>query len=144
MSRAEDFCKSIGLSYRVVNLPSGDLNLAAAKKHDLEAWFPGQGKYRELVSCSNCTDYQARRLDIKLGGGGASATSAAGGSQEFVHMLNSTMCATTRYICCILESFQVGDFENGGGVVVPEALRKFMPAQYREFLPFVRPPPPVE
>ena len=131
MARAEDFCQAIGLSYRVVNLPSGDLNLAAAKKHDLEAWFPGQGTYRELVSCSNCTDYQSRRLEVRLGGG-------VQGQNEYVHMLNSTLCATTRYVCCILESFQTE-----GGVVVPESLRRFMPERYREFLPFVREPPEV-
>ena len=61
---AEEFCKSIGLSYQVVDIVSGDLNLAAARKYDLEAWFPGQGTYRELVSCSNCLDYQSRRLDV--------------------------------------------------------------------------------
>lgn len=138
IKHAEDFCKVIGLSYRVVNIASGDLNLAAAKKHDLEAWFPGQGTYRELVSCSNCTDYQSRRLEIKLG----ESKKLIGDKGEHVHMLNSTLCATTRYICCILESFQVGDFESGGGIVVPEALRDFMPEKYREFLPFVAPPPP--
>jgi seryl-tRNA synthetase len=66
IDNAEGFTKSLGLSYQIVNIVSGALNLAAAKKLDLEAWFPGQGKFRELVSCSNCTDYQARRLNVRL------------------------------------------------------------------------------
>jgi len=134
ISNAEDFTKSLGLSYRVQNIVSGDLNLAAAKKFDLEAWFPGQGTFRELVSCSNCTDYQSRRLDIKIG-----KTKKMNEDAKFVHMLNSTLCATTRMVCCILENFQVGEYPNGG-VVVPEALRPYMPAKYQEnpILPFVQ------
>eukprot|EP00039_Didymoeca_costata_P011741 m.166232 g.166232 ORF g.166232 m.166232 type:complete len:510 (-) comp15274_c0_seq1:4328-5857(-) len=135
-ANSEEFCKSIGLSYQVVNIVSGDLNLAAAKKFDLEAWFPGQGEFRELVSCSNCTDYQSRRLEIKVG-----TKKLLDKKNEFVHMLNSTLCATTRTVCCILESFQVGDFESGGGVVVPEVLRKYMPPRYKTFLPFVQAAP---
>jgi len=64
---AEDFCQSLGIPYHVVNIVSGELNNAAAKKLDLEAWFPGSGAFRELVSCSNCTDYQSRRLLIRFG-----------------------------------------------------------------------------
>ncbi|EGD76936.1 seryl-tRNA synthetase [Salpingoeca rosetta] len=135
LTNAEDFLKSLGLPYQVVNIVSGALNLAAAKKLDIEAWFPGSGAFRELVSCSNCTDYQARRLNIRYGQKKMNART------EHVHMLNSTLCATTRTICCILENFQVGDLESNGGIVVPEVLRPFMPDQYKEFIPFVKPAP---
>ncbi|KFP05147.1 Serine--tRNA ligase, cytoplasmic, partial [Calypte anna] len=95
----------------------GSLNHAASKKLDLEAWFPGSGAFRELVSCSNCTDYQARRLRIRYG-----QTKKMMDKVEFVHMLNATMCATTRTICAILENYQTEE-----GVQVPEKLRDFMP-----------------
>lgn len=136
LNNAEDFLKSLGLPYQVVNIVSGALNLAAAKKNDVEAWFPGSGSFRELVSCSNCTDYQARRLKIRFG-----QTKKLNSKAEYVHMLNSTLCATTRVICCILENFQHGKFGEGGGVIVPEVLRPFMPKQYKEFIPFVKPAP---
>ncbi|EDQ88746.1 uncharacterized protein MONBRDRAFT_37346 [Monosiga brevicollis MX1] len=136
LANAEDFLKAIGLPYQVVSIVSGALNLAAAKKNDVEAWFPGSGAFRELVSCSNCTDYQARRLKIRYG-----QTKKLNARTDYVHMLNSTLCATTRNVCCILENFQVGNFSNGGGVVVPEVLRPYMPSQYREFIPFVKPAP---
>lgn len=143
IANAERFCQQLGLPYRVVNIVSGALNLAAAKKLDLEAWFPGSGAFRELVSCSNCTDYQSRRLEIRFG-----RTKKMDARAEFVHMLNSTLCATTRVICCILENFQVGEYSedpaSNGGVVVPECLRPFMPKQFREFIPFVTGPLPVE
>jgi seryl-tRNA synthetase len=139
---AEEFCKSIGLAYQVVDIVSGDLNLAAARKYDLEAWFPGQGTYRELVSCSNCLDYQSRRLDIKFGRN--NKMDPTNNKTEYVHMLNSTLCATTRMVCCILESFQVGDFETGGGIVIPEVLRQYMPKEFGSFIPFVKPQPVVE
>jgi len=156
IANAEGFCQALGLSYQVVNIVSGDLNLAAAKKFDLEAWFPGQGTFRELVSCSNCTDYQAVSLNIRYDAK-KQATDPASDQSSFVHMLNSTLCASTRVICCILESYQVGDFESGGGIVVPEALRPFMPkcgptphsadggavdmkgVWTNEFIPFVKP-----
>jgi seryl-tRNA synthetase len=130
IANAEAFTAGLGLSYQIVNIVSGALNLAAAKKLDLEAWFPGQGKFRELVSCSNCTDYQARRLNVQLGAG---KSVHAGAAPEYVHMLNSTLCATTRMICCILETHQQGDFDptgaNNGGIVVPEGLRPFLPTR---------------
>lgn len=144
IGNAEAFTQALGLSYQVVNIVSGDLNLAAAKKFDLEAWFPGQGNFRELVSCSNCLDYQSRRLDIKFGGKKQASDPTASDRTSYVHMLNSTLCATTRVICCILESYQVGDFETGGGIVVPEVLRKYMPDSYGDFLPFVKAPPDAE
>lgn len=131
INNAEEFVKSLGLAYQIVNIVSGELNLAAAKKFDLEAWFPGGGAFRELVSCSNCTDYQSRRLKVRYG-----QTKKMGESAQFVHMLNGTMCATTRVICCILETHQTED-----GVNVPEPLQKYMPAKYRTKIPFVNKAP---
>ncbi|XP_026723062.1 cadherin EGF LAG seven-pass G-type receptor 2-like, partial [Athene cunicularia] len=117
IATAEDFYQSLGIPYHIVNIVSGSLNHAASKKLDLEAWFPGSGAFRELVSCSNCTDYQARRLRIRYG-----QTKKMMDKVEFVHMLNATMCATTRTICAILENYQTEE-----GVCVPEKLRAFMP-----------------
>jgi len=131
INTAEDLYKELGIAYRIVNICSGALNLAAAKKFDLEAWFPGSKAFRELVSCSNCLDYQARNLKIRYG-----ETKKLQGRQDYVHMLNGTMCATTRVICVILETFQ-----NEEGVAVPESLRCYMPDKYREFLPFVKEAP---
>jgi seryl-tRNA synthetase len=100
----------------VVNIASGEMNDNAAKKYDLEGWFPAQDKYRELVSCSNCTDYQARKLNIRFG--------IQGGTEkhQIVHTLNSTAIATERTICCILENHQLED----GSVKVPTVLQKYM------------------
>ncbi|XP_032898455.1 serine--tRNA ligase, cytoplasmic [Amblyraja radiata] len=128
---AEDFYQSLGIPYRIVNIVSGALNHAASKKLDLEAWFPGSAAYRELVSCSNCTDYQARRLRIRYG-----QTKKMMDKAEFVHMLNATMCATTRVICAILENYQTED-----GVVIPESLRPYMPPGLTEMIKFVKPAP---
>lgn len=114
---AEEFYKSLELPYRVVNIVSGALNNAAAKKYDLEAWFPGYGTYRELVSCSNCTDYQARALGVRCG-----ATKKTGAkATPYVHMLNATLCATERTMCCIVENYQTEK-----GVRVPAVLQPFM------------------
>lgn len=101
IGNAEEFCQSLGIPYRIVNIVSGALNHAASKKLDLEAWFGGSAAYRELVSCSNCLDYQARRLLVRYG-----MTKKMNASTEYVHMLNATMCATTRVICAILETHQ--------------------------------------
>jgi seryl-tRNA synthetase len=131
IGNAEAFNQVLGIPYRIVNIVSGELNNAAAKKLDVEGWFPGSGAFRELVSCSNCTDYQARRLKVRYG-----KTKKMNQEAEFVHMLNATMCATTRVICAILENYQVED-----GIIVPEVLRIFMPANYREKIPFVKPAP---
>ncbi|KAK7884769.1 hypothetical protein WMY93_027892 [Mugilogobius chulae] len=128
---AEEFYQSLGIPYRIVNIVSGALNHAASKKLDLEAWFPGSGAYRELVSCSNCTDYQARRLRIRYG-----QTKKMMDKTEFVHMLNATMCATTRVICAILENYQTDE-----GIIVPEKLRDFMPPGLNEMIKFVKPAP---
>ncbi|KAH9518407.1 hypothetical protein Btru_016753 [Bulinus truncatus] len=131
IGNAEAFNKALGIPYRIVNIVSGELNNAAAKKFDLEGWFPGSGAFRELVSCSNCLDYQSRRLRIRYG-----QTKKMGQETSYVHMLNATMCATTRTLCAILENYQTED-----GIIVPEVLRKFMPASYSEKIPFVKPAP---
>uniref|UniRef100_A0A673M270 serine--tRNA ligase n=1 Tax=Sinocyclocheilus rhinocerous TaxID=307959 RepID=A0A673M270_9TELE len=128
---AEEFYQSLGIPYRIVNIVSGALNHAASKKLDLEAWFPGSQAFRELVSCSNCTDYQARRLRIRYG-----QTKKMMDKAEFVHMLNATMCATTRVICAILENFQTEE-----GIIIPEALKAFMPPGLTEMIKFVKPAP---
>lgn len=131
IGNAENFCQSLGIAYRIVNIVSGALNHAASKKLDLEAWFPGSGAYRELVSCSNCLDYQARRLLVRYG-----QTKKMNAATEYVHMLNATMCASTRVVCALLETHQT---ENG--IKLPSVLKEFMPEPYKEFIPFVKPAP---
>ena len=126
---AEGFYQSLGLPYKVINIVSGELNNAAAKKLDLEAWFPTLAEWRELVSCSNCTDYQARAMETRYGSKKSNDT-----EKQYVHMLNATLCATERTICCILENYQTEE-----GVVVPECLRPFMGGM--EIMPFVKPCP---
>ncbi|KAK6430883.1 Cytosolic seryl-tRNA synthetase [Oleoguttula sp. CCFEE 5521] len=126
---SEDFYKSLQLPYRVVAIVSGALNNAAAKKYDLEAWFPFQGEYKELVSCSNCTDYQTRELEIRYG---PKKQTDASFQKTYCHALNSTLCATERALCCVLENYQTPD-----GLNVPEVLRKYIPGQ-PEFLPYVK------
>jgi len=127
IATSEAFYQSLKLPYQVVAIVSGALNNAAAKKFDLEAWFPYQGSYKELVSCSNCTDYQTRELDIRYG-----PKTQTGANKVFAHALNATLCATERALCCVLENYQTAD-----GVVVPEVLRKYIPGQ-PEFLPYVK------
>ena len=151
ISVSEEFYQSLGLPYQVVAIVSGALNNAAAKKLDLEAWFPFQGEYKELVSCSNCTDYQTRELEIRYG---AKQQTVGGGDRSkkvYVHALNATLCATQRALCCVLENYQREDVSprvksqesrvlqltNDQGVVVPEKLRKYIPGE-PEFLPYTR------
>ncbi|CAA0827255.1 Serine--tRNA ligase [Striga hermonthica] len=123
LKNAEDFYKLLNIPYQVVSIVSGALNDAAAKKYDLEGWFPASKTYRELVSCSNCTDYQSRRLEVRYG------QKSNDKAKEYVHMLNSTLTATERTMCCILENNQKED-----GVEIPEALRSFMGG--KAFIPF--------
>jgi len=104
----ESLFRKLGLHYRIVNVCTGDMNDNAAKKYDLEAWFPAQDRYRELVSCSNCTDYQARKLDVRI----------RGEDNRTAHTLNSTALATQRTLCAILEQNQRED----GTVEVPDVL----------------------
>ena len=116
LQNAEEIVQKIGLPYRVVNVCTGDIGTVAAKKYDIEAWMPAQNGYREVVSCSNCTDYQGRRLGIKY------REKEGAAPKGFVHTLNSTAVATGRTIVAILENNQQGE----GTITVPEALRKYM------------------
>jgi seryl-tRNA synthetase len=133
LKTSEEFYQSLGIPYQVVVIVSGELNNAAAKKYDLEGWYPGFQEFRELVSCSNCTDYQARRMEIRYG-----APKKDDDTKHYVHMLNSTLTATGRTICAILENNQTDK-----GINVPPALQPFL-AGYLEdatFIPFVNEPP---
>jgi seryl-tRNA synthetase len=131
IGNAEKFYQSLGIPYQIVSIVSGALNNAAAMKYDLEAWFPGSQAFRELVSVSNCTDYQSRNLQIRFG-----QTKKMTGQVEYVHMLNGTLCAVTRAICVILEVYQTPD-----GIRVPEPLQPFMPQKFRQLIPFTNPLP---
>ncbi|KAF1560863.1 UNVERIFIED_CONTAM: putative serine--tRNA ligase, cytoplasmic, partial [Eudyptes robustus] len=130
IGNAEKYYQALGIPYHIVNIVSGELNNAAAKKFDLEGWFPGSNAFRELVSCSNCTDYQARRLKVRFG------QKAMDGEVNYVHMLNATMCATTRVICAVLENYQEED-----GIRIPDVLKDFMPEPYKNKIPFVKEAP---
>jgi len=116
INNAETIVKKIGLPYRLVNVCTGDIGTVAAKKYDIEVWIPAQKAYREVVSCSNCTDYQSRRLDIRY------REKEGAPTKGFVHTLNSTAVATGRMIVAIIENFQQQD----ESVSVPEVLRKYM------------------
>lgn len=115
ISNAEDLFRGLELPYRIVNIASGDLGAPAAKKYDLEVWMPAQGLYREMVSCSNTTDWQSYRLKIRL-------IRRKGMIKEYVHTLNSTAIASTRTITAILENLQNED----GTITVPRALKKYL------------------
>lgn len=104
IGNSEEFYKSLNIPFQVVAIVSGALNNAASKKYDLEAWFPYQQEYKELVSCSNCTDYQTRALDIRFG-----ANTPSGSKKRYAHALNSTLCATQRTMCAILENNQIDE-----------------------------------
>ena len=114
-ANAEEVFRRLQVPYRVVNVCTGDVGTVAAKKYDIEAWFPRQQAYREVVSCSNCTDYQARRLGIRMGKAGRPG-------KVVPHTLNSTAVATSRAIAVILEQYQQPD----GSVRIPEALRPYL------------------
>jgi len=111
----ERLMKALKIPYRVINICTGDLGDPAAAKFDIEAWLPGQGRYRETHSTSNCTDYQARRLNIRY--------RAKDGKLHFVHTINGTAFAIGRTIIAILENYQQKD----GSVKVPEILQKYLP-----------------
>lgn len=115
---AETIMQKLGLHYRVVNICTGDIGVVAAKKYDIEAWMPAQGKFREMVSGSNCTDYQARRLNMKYGKRDSPA-------KGFVHTLNCTAVASPRILVAIMENYQKED----GSIEVPNALRPYMNAR---------------
>src|SRR5262249_29421576 len=108
---AEAVLQRLGLPYRVVLLCTGDLGFASAKTYDLEVWLPGQGRYREISSCSNCEAFQARRADLRY--------RPDGGKAEQLHTLNGSGLAVGRTLVALLENYQEAD----GSVVVPDALR---------------------
>ncbi len=114
-ANAEEVLKRLGLPYRVVTLCTGDLGFSSAKTYDIEVWLPGQGKYREISSCSNFEDFQARRAQIRFKPEG-------GGKPRYVHTLNGSALAVGRTLVAVLENYQQED----GSVVVPEALRPYM------------------
>eukprot|EP00216_Chloropicon_sp_CCMP2111_P000562 CAMPEP_0198236782 /NCGR_PEP_ID=MMETSP1446-20131203/2675_1 /TAXON_ID=1461542 ORGANISM="Unidentified sp, Strain CCMP2111" /NCGR_SAMPLE_ID=MMETSP1446 /ASSEMBLY_ACC=CAM_ASM_001112 /LENGTH=611 /DNA_ID=CAMNT_0043918717 /DNA_START=1 /DNA_END=1836 /DNA_ORIENTATION=- len=138
-----DMFRELGLHFRVMDMASGDLGAPAYRKFDIEAWMPGMGKYGEISSASNCTDFQARRLNVRYRPSSSSSEqqATAGNSSkkkkkvktEFAHTLNATVCAIPRMIIAILENFQEAD----GSVLIPDVLQPFMFGQQR-----IGPPPP--
>jgi len=111
IGNAEDIMRRLELPYRIINICSGELGAVAAKKYDIEVWMPAQQRFREVVSCSNCLDYQARRLKIRY---------RTKDGNRYLHTLNSTALATTRTMVAIIENFQTED-----GIEIPEALRSY-------------------
>jgi len=115
---AEEVLRLLGLPYRVVALSTGDLGFSSAKTYDLEVWLPGADTYREISSCSNFMDFQARRANIRF-------RREPGARPEFVHTLNGSGLAVGRTTCAILENYQNAD----GSVTIPEILRPYMGGQ---------------
>jgi seryl-tRNA synthetase len=120
----EAFVQALKLPYRVVNACTGEIGIVAAKKYDLEYWFPGQQMYREGGSCSNCTAYQATRLNIKY------RLKKGGTEKAFLHTLNSTMMANPRAMVAIIENYQKED----GSVEIPKILHKYLPSGMKEIV----------
>lgn len=118
IQNSEALFQKLGIPYHVVNICTGDLGWVAAKKYDIEAWFPGQDHYREVVSCSNCTDYQARRCNTRC-------WEHPGADTRFVHTLNATAIAVERAMIAIMENYQLED----GSIEIPKALRSYMGGQ---------------
>ena len=112
---AETILERLGIPYRVVVLSTGDMGFSATKTYDIEVWLPGQGRYREISSCSNCGDFQARRMQARYRPTGAKTTG-------FVHTLNGSGLAVGRTMIAILENYQ----QAGGNVALPEALHDYM------------------
>ncbi len=117
---AEEVLKRLGLAYRVMLLSTGDMGFSARKTYDLEVWLPGQNAYREISSCSNCGDFQARRMRTRFRPGEGKGT-------EFVHTLNGSGIAVGRCLIAVLENYQQSD----GSIVVPEALRPYLGGRER-------------
>jgi seryl-tRNA synthetase len=115
LALSEEFFKQLGIPYRVLLLCSGDTGKISAKTYDIEAWMAGQDDYREIVSCSNCLDYQARRLGIRF-------RDKPNEETRLVYTLNSTLVATERTMVAILENFQTPQ----GSVEIPKVLQKYM------------------
>ena len=112
---AEEILRRLGIPYRVVVLSTGDMGFGARKTYDLEVWLPGQDAYREISSCSNCGDFQARRMNARFKPAGGKGT-------RFVHTLNGSGLAVGRTLIAVMENFQQAD----GSIAVPEALRPYM------------------
>ena len=112
---AEEFYQNLEIPYKVMLLSSGDMGKVSAKTYDIEAWMAGQNAYREIVSCSNCLEYQARRLKIRF-------RDKTNEDTQYVHTLNSTLVATTRVLVSIMENFQTKD----GHIRIPSVLQKYM------------------
>jgi seryl-tRNA synthetase len=115
VSNAEDVCRGLGIPHQVVQMCTGDLGFAAAKKYDLEMWAPGCGEWLEVSSCSNCTDFQARRANVRF-------RREPGAKPEFVHTLNGSGLALPRVMIAIIENYQQKD----GTILVPEVLKPYM------------------
>ena len=111
---AEEVLRRLGLHYRVVTLCTGDMGFASQKTYDIEVWLPGQGMYREISSCSNCGDFQARRMDARY--------RPKGGSPRFVHTLNGSGVAVGRALIAVMETYQ----QEGGSIAVPDVLQGYM------------------
>lgn len=113
LNNAEELWQKLDIPYRVVDICTGDIGTVASRKFDIEAWLPGQNKYREVVSGSNCTDYQARRLNIKYD---------SEGERKFAHTLNCTGVTNTRGLIAIIENYQTKD----GKIRIPDVLQPYM------------------
>jgi seryl-tRNA synthetase len=116
-ANGEAIYRALEIPYRVVDVCTGDIGTVAAKKYDIEAWFPRPKAYREVISCSNCTDYQARRLNVRAG--------KVGGDKFVPHTLNATAMATSRGLVAVLENYQNPD----GSVTIPKVLRPYLHGQ---------------
>ena len=112
---AEVILQRLGLAYRTVVLSTGDMGFSAAKTHDIEVWLPGQNAYREISSCSNCTDFQARRMQARW-------RNPESGKPELVHTLNGSGLAVGRTLIAVMENYQQAD----GSILIPDALRPYM------------------
>jgi seryl-tRNA synthetase len=115
VDNAEDVCRQLGIAHRVVQMCTGDLGFAAAKKYDVEMWAPGCGEWLEVSSCSNCETFQARRANVRY-------RPEPGAKPEFVHTLNGSGLALPRTLIAVMENYQQAD----GSIVVPEVLRPYM------------------
>jgi seryl-tRNA synthetase len=112
---AEEILRRLEIPYRVVELCTGDLGFASAKTYDIEVWLPGQNTYREISSCSNCEEFQARRANIRY-------RKEKRGKPTFVHTLNGSGLAVGRTLVAVLENYQQKD----GSVIIPKALRSYL------------------
>jgi seryl-tRNA synthetase len=115
LASAEEVLRRLGLHYRVVTLCTGDMGFASQKTYDIEVWLPGQGMYREISSCSNCGDFQARRMDARFRG-------KENRTPRFVHTLNGSGTAVGRALIAVMETYQ----QQGGSIAVPDVLQRYM------------------